>query len=103
MRSPAKASACCFSSRSHWPRRLEKGDLSSYQAEHRRIGRRPEFMADLMLLLDQRSRLRDRVMRTLAGEPALFAGFLAMHTAIQPQSASPLGWGMPTVTDVHRG
>jgi len=58
---------------------MEAGDLSLYQAEHRRIGRRPEFMADLMLLLDNRRRLRHRAIRTMASDPRLFARMLAMH------------------------
>jgi flavin-dependent dehydrogenase len=58
---------------------LEAGDLGLYQAEHRRIGKRPEFMADLMLLLDSRGRLRRRALRALASHPQLFAGMLAMH------------------------
>ena len=52
---------------------LEAGDLALYQAEHRRIGRRPEFMADVMLLMDHRTRLRRRALRTMASHPRLFA------------------------------
>jgi len=58
---------------------LEAGDLSLYQAAHRRIGRRPEIMADLMLLLGRRNRLRRTVIRTMAAHPRLFAGMLAAH------------------------
>ncbi|SPF41100.1 Monooxygenase, FAD-binding [Candidatus Sulfopaludibacter sp. SbA4] len=58
---------------------LDAGDLALYQAEHRRIGRRPEFMADVMLLLDRRTRLRRRALRTMASHPRLFARMLAMH------------------------
>ena len=45
---------------------LEAGDLSHYHAAHRRIGRRPEWMADLMLLLDRRGGLRSRAIRAFA-------------------------------------
>jgi flavin-dependent dehydrogenase len=81
---------------------LEKGDLASYQAEHRRIGRHPEFMADMMLLLDQRRHLRTRAMRALAGKPGLFAKMLAMHTgefsaANLITSGLSLGWRMLTL------
>ncbi len=81
---------------------LAKGDLTGYQAEHRRIGRHPEFMADMMLLLDQRRRLRSRTMRALAREPGLFAKLLAMHTgqfstANLITSGLSLGWRMLTV------
>ena len=54
-------------------------DLTLYQAEHRRIGRRPEFMADVMLLLDRRTRLRRRVLRAMASHPGLFARLLSLH------------------------
>lgn len=81
---------------------LEAGDLSLYQAEHRRIARRPEWMADLMLLLDRQGRLRSRVLRAFAGKPDLFAGMLAMHVGAQSTSQSlsnglALGWQMLTL------
>jgi menaquinone-9 beta-reductase len=81
---------------------LRAEDLSLYQAEHRRLGRRPRFMAGLMLLMDRRSRLRRRVMRALASNPRVFADMLAAHVG----EASPLqlagtgmalGWSMLTV------
>ncbi len=59
-------------------RALEAGDLSQYQEEHRRIGRRPAFMADFMLLLEHR-RVRDRAIGALASQPRLFSKVLAMH------------------------
>jgi len=62
---------------------LAEGCLEPYAAAHRRIGRRPEMMAGLMLALDGRSRLgsrlRDRALRTLAARPPLFRGMVAMH------------------------
>lgn len=58
---------------------LECGELSRYAEAHRRIGRRPEWMAGLMLLLDRRGGLRSRVVRAFAARPALFEGMLAMH------------------------
>jgi flavin-dependent dehydrogenase len=81
---------------------LEAGDLSLYQAEHRRIGRRPEWMADLMLLLDRRRRLRARAIRAFAGRPNLFAGMLAMHVGEQSSvdflaNGLALGWRMLTL------
>ena len=81
---------------------LASGDLSQYQAEHRRIGRRPEFLADLMLLLDQRGGLRSRVIRAFAGQPNLFAGMLAMHVGEQSTTdfltnGLALGWRMLTL------
>jgi flavin-dependent dehydrogenase len=58
---------------------LEAGDLSLYQTAHRSIGRRPEIMADLMLLLGRSNRLRGGLMHTMAWQPRLFAGMLAAH------------------------
>jgi flavin-dependent dehydrogenase len=81
---------------------LEAGDLGLYQAAHRRIGRRPEWVAGLMLLLDQRGGLRARAIRALAGRQKLFAGMLAMHTGELPtteflSNALSLGWRMLTL------
>jgi flavin-dependent dehydrogenase len=81
---------------------LEAGDLGLYQAEHRRIGRRPEFQASLMLLLDQRRGLRSRVIRAMAARPKLFAGMLAMHVgelsaADFLTNGLALGWRMLTL------
>jgi flavin-dependent dehydrogenase len=59
---------------------LERGDLSRYEREHRRVGRRPRLMARLMLMLDRRARLRRRVIAAMAWHPPLFAGMLAFHT-----------------------
>jgi flavin-dependent dehydrogenase len=81
---------------------LEAGDLSLYQAAHRRIGRRPEWMAGLMLLLDRRGGLRSRAIRALAGRPNLFARILAMHTGELSttdflSNGLALGWRMLTL------
>lgn len=59
---------------------LERGDLSRYQAEHRRVGRRPWLMANLMLLLDRSARLRHGAMGAMAWHAPLFAGMLKVHT-----------------------
>jgi flavin-dependent dehydrogenase len=80
---------------------LEAGDLEAYAAEHRRIGRRPEFMADLMLMLDGRPRLRARTLRAMAARPALFARMLAMHVGELSTfdfltNGLALGWQMLT-------
>ncbi len=78
---------------------LVAGDLAPYQAAHRRIGRRPELMADLMLLMDHRRRLRTRTIRALEAQPSLFAGMLAMHVGERPlwemlTDGLALGWRM---------
>ncbi|MDR3698320.1 MAG: FAD-dependent monooxygenase [Candidatus Sulfopaludibacter sp.] len=81
---------------------LEAGDLSRYQAEHRRIGKRPELMADLMLFMDSRTRLRTRTMRALESKPALFRRMLALHVGeVNPRqilkNGVALGWQILTV------
>ena len=58
---------------------LVSGDLAGYQAEHRRLARRPNLMAKLLLLLDRFPALRRRVFRSLAAKPDIFANMLAMH------------------------
>jgi flavin-dependent dehydrogenase len=58
---------------------MEAGDLSRYADAHRRIGRRPRVMADLMLLMDDRKRLRSAAIGTLAAQPWIFGGMLRMH------------------------
>jgi flavin-dependent dehydrogenase len=58
---------------------LSCGDLKIYQGAHRRLARRPRFMANLMLSLDRSVWLRRRALRTLAAEPRIFATHLAMH------------------------
>jgi flavin-dependent dehydrogenase len=81
---------------------LEAGDLWPYQVAHRHIGRRPEFMSDMMLLLDRRRGLRRRVIRAMARRPRLFAGMLAMHVGqLAPAdfvaNGVALGWQMLTL------
>jgi 2-polyprenyl-6-methoxyphenol hydroxylase-like FAD-dependent oxidoreductase len=78
---------------------LAAGDLALYRKEHRRIGRRPAFMADFMLLLDGRDRFRKRVLRAFAAQPELFGGMLAAHVGRSTSAAFAanslaLGWRM---------
>jgi flavin-dependent dehydrogenase len=80
---------------------LVQENLQRFQAGHRSLARRPVWMADLMLLLEQRAGLRRRVMQAFQSRPQLFAGLLATHVG----AASPLdfaanglalGWGLLT-------
>ena len=59
---------------------LEKGDLSEYQAEHRRLSRRPVIMGKILLLMGKHAALRGRAMKVLSRNPGIFAGLLALHT-----------------------
>jgi menaquinone-9 beta-reductase len=56
---------------------LCSGDLRSYQAEHRRLARRPALMARLLLALDRFPPLRRSVLGMLAFDPPIFAKLLA--------------------------
>ncbi len=58
---------------------LAAGDLARYQAEHRKLTRRPALMARLMLFMGNHDRLRRRTMRVFQSSPRSFAGMLAMH------------------------
>jgi flavin-dependent dehydrogenase len=78
---------------------MTAGDLSQYQRAHQRIGRRPEMMSELMLLLDRSRRLRGRTIRAMAADPRLFARLIAMHVGELPISGCltnglALGWRM---------
>jgi len=78
---------------------LAAGNLKMYAAEHRRLMRRPFFMADAMLLLDRFPGLRNRAMRALCAKPGIFATLLATHVGARSPSAMvssalPLGWQM---------
>ncbi|WP_321473612.1 NAD(P)/FAD-dependent oxidoreductase [uncultured Paludibaculum sp.] len=80
---------------------MELDDLGLYQAAHTRIRRRPALMADLMLLMDQRDRLRRRVFSVLSARPTLFADMLSMHVrGFSPRvlmtAAVTLGWNLLT-------
>ncbi len=80
---------------------LKGGDLRAYAAEHRRMMRRPRFMADVMLMFDRFPGLRVRAMYALEAKPALFSTLLAMHVgerspAALVMSAFPLGWKILT-------
>jgi flavin-dependent dehydrogenase len=78
---------------------LEQGDLARYQEEHRRIGRRSAFMANLMLSLDRRDRFRHWILRAFARKPDLFRQMLATHvgefSAVRlAGNGLSLGWEM---------
>jgi flavin-dependent dehydrogenase len=58
---------------------LAADNLDQYQTAHRRLARRPAFMAQLMLTLDRFPRLRPRVLQVFAFQPAIFERLLAVH------------------------
>jgi flavin-dependent dehydrogenase len=63
---------------------LARGDLASYAAAHRRIGRLPGAVTGLVLALERRPALRRRAIRALAAEPALFSRLLGIHGRMLP-------------------
>ena len=78
---------------------LVESDLTKYQAEHKRILRRPTFMAKTMLLMENRAGLRRRALEALSSSPRIFGGMLAMHVgAASPMefaaNGMQLGWRM---------
>jgi menaquinone-9 beta-reductase len=58
---------------------LSAGSLAVYQKAHRRIGRRPALMAELMLFLDRRQSLCKRAIGVMASHPRIFQNLLALH------------------------
>jgi flavin-dependent dehydrogenase len=81
---------------------LERRDLSLYESAHGRLAARPRFMANLMLTMDRRSRLRRRALPALASHPDLFGGLLAMHVGSVRKTefaanCLALGWRILTV------
>jgi flavin-dependent dehydrogenase len=58
---------------------IEREDLRQYQTQHRRIGRRPEWMARLLLTLGDRPAVRRIAMHTMAACPNIFNNLLTLH------------------------
>ena len=80
---------------------FETGNLRRYQQVHRELASRPALMARLMLTLDWKSSLRQRVMRVFGSDPRLFARMLAMHVGALPPrklvaNGLALGWRVLT-------
>ncbi len=80
---------------------LAEGDLARYEFAHRRIARRPVFMADMMLTMDRWAWLRKRALSALGARQDLFANLLAMHVGKLgfrrfAATAAALGWEVAT-------
>ena len=58
---------------------LVSGNLAWYQTGHRALARRPAMMGRALLFLENRQRLRRRMMQAFISEPKLFTGMLAAH------------------------
>jgi flavin-dependent dehydrogenase len=70
---------------------LASGDLSTYDAVHRQIGRMPRLMARLLLLIGGKNGLRRRALRTLAAHPLIFSRLLAVHVGMLRPSELTIG------------
>jgi flavin-dependent dehydrogenase len=68
---------------------MRHGDLSVYEAAHRRMARMPRLMSHLILLMDRNARLRERALRSLAFKPGLFARLLEL--SVEAPGTPPLG------------
>lgn len=78
---------------------IQHGDLSQYESAHRRLARRPRFMADFTLGIDRWRAIRKRAFPAMASRPEIFDGLLAMHvgsssTADFAAHCLALGWRM---------
>ena len=62
-----------------WPMRWSPDNLEQYQAAHRRMARRPAFMAQLMLMLDRFPRCGRPCCERLRRSPSIFERLLAVH------------------------
>ncbi len=80
---------------------LVAGNLDMYETAHRKLSRRPRFMADLLLMLDGRPNLQYRALHYLARHPHVFRYLLALHVGhirnpiryFDSRSTAPLGAG----------
>jgi len=73
-------------------------DLGYYEIAHREISRAPWRMTRLLLLMDQSTWLRRKVLRLFAGNPALFSKIMSAHMAeaaqetLKTREVLGLGW-----------
>jgi len=70
------------------------GNLTAYGHAWRRITRLPFAVTRLLLAAENRPRLRRKLIRTLAADPALFNSLLAIHTGY-PEERSHLRLNVP--------
>jgi len=80
---------------------LTADDLARYQLEHRKLSRRPAWMARLMLLMDRRPGLQRRTLDVFRKHPEIFRRFLELHLGDLPplrivKDGLTLGWGLLT-------
>lgn len=66
---------------------LGRGDLTHYQAAHKRISSVPVLMTRLMLLMSASDWIRRRTIRLFHNSPGLFSKMLEIHTEAAPLSS----------------
>jgi flavin-dependent dehydrogenase len=71
--------AICFRQATLLADAIDRGDLYSYAAGHPKTVELPQRMASLMLMMDRWPRFRERVIRMLAEDPAMFRRILGVH------------------------
>jgi flavin-dependent dehydrogenase len=82
---------------------ITAGDLGLYVVAHRRIGRYPNAITRLLLLVEGRPRLRRRVMRSLAADPSLMSRFLALKMRADGPRLFGSGGLLPLAAAALRG
>ncbi len=65
---------------------IRRGDLGHYARRHRGLGAWANGLTELLLWVEARPRLRRRVIRALARDPALFSRILAVHAGAPVRS-----------------
>jgi flavin-dependent dehydrogenase len=78
-----------------------QGDLEIYERTHRRLRRKPQFMASLLLRMARSPFMQRRVLTALAARPELFEKLLALHagasfTGESAGTGLKLAWGLLT-------
>jgi flavin-dependent dehydrogenase len=80
---------------------MARNDLNLYARAHPLLARRPDQLGNLLLLLARRTSLRERVLRAMAINPSLLAGFVNFHVGGGPANklaatGLELGWQLLT-------
>ncbi len=81
---------------------IHSGSLEPYRRAHRKIGRLPHAMGELMLTLDRWPALQVRAIRALANTPILFTDLLHAHmgekslASVLIRRGPRFGWSMLT-------
>ena len=70
---------------------IQSGDLASYATDHRKLRREARLVTGLVLFAEGRPRLRRRMVKALAAEPALFSRFLQILVTKAPLSSLGAG------------